>query len=213
MHATRSSIAVACMAIVSACSTAMTPSQSGFLGDYSALSRGRDGSAQMRSTIAIDPTRVTIGDIEWRAPASTNVGDDERHLLLRELRDELAARVRDLPAAPRGRSAVVRAAITGVETVSPGMNALSALVLIVPLDRGGASVDVEALDPETGEQLAALALDHFAPLSEYKAHFRRLGPAQLALRKAAADFAMLLRPSSASFGERDQALLAPDGRP
>src|SRR4051812_40514508 len=111
MNATRSFIAVTCLAVVSACSTVMAPSQSDFLIGYSALSRGSDGAASMRSAAAIDPARVTIGDIEWRTPTSTSVSDDERRLLLRELSDELAARVRELPAAPGGRPAVLRAAI------------------------------------------------------------------------------------------------------
>ena len=102
----------------------------------------------------------------------------------------------------RGRPAVLRAAITRVETVSPALNALSALVLVVPLDRGGASVDIEALDPDTGKQLAALTQGHFAPLSELKAHFSKLAPAQLALRKAAADFGVLMRPTDNARDDR-----------
>ena len=209
MNATQSFIAVTCLAVVSACSTVMAPAQSDFLSDHSALTRGSNGSASKRSAAAVDPARVTIGDIEWRAPASTSISDDERRLLLRELNDELAARVRELPAAPQGRPAVLRAAITHVETVSPGLNALSALVLVVPLDRGGASVDIEALDTDTSEQLAALTLSHFAPLSELKAHFSKLAPARLALREAAANFGVLLRPALASTAEGHQALLAP----
>jgi hypothetical protein len=202
MNPTRSFVAVTCMAIVSACSTVMAPLHSDFLSSYSALSRDRDGSARKRSTEVIDPTRVTIGAIEWRVPGDTDVGRDERDLLLRQLSDELTARVRDLPAAPDGRPAVLRAAITRVETVSPALNAASALLLVVPLDRGGASVDVEAIDPETGDQLAALTQGHFAPLSEIKAHFSKLAPAQLALRKAAADFGVLMRPSDDARDDR-----------
>ena len=202
MNPTRSFVAVICMAIVSACSTVMAPSQSGFLSSYSALSRDRDGAARLRSTTVIDPTRVTIGEVEWRAPADAGLGQDERVLLLRQLGNELAARVRDLPAAPDGRPAVLRAAITRVETVSPALNAVSALMLIVPLDRGGASVDIEALDPDTGKQLAALAQGHFAPLSEFKSHFSKLAPAQLALRKSAADFGVLMRPSDDAGDDR-----------
>ena len=78
MNPTRSFVAVICMAIVSACSTVMAPSQSGFLSSYSALARDRDGSARLRSTAVIDPTRVTIGDVEWRAPADAGIGRDER---------------------------------------------------------------------------------------------------------------------------------------
>jgi len=65
------------------------------------------------------------------------------------------------------------------------------------MDRGGASVDVEALDPSTGKQVAALTLGYFAPLSELKSRFSKLAPAQLALRKAASDFGALLRAAAA----------------
>lgn len=197
MNLVRRFVAVACVAVVSACTTPMTPSQGGFLSSYAALSRDPDGSARMRSTETIDPARVTIGDIEWRAPAGADVDPDERDLLLRQLSDALSARVRELPAAAHARPAVVRAAITRVETVSPTLNAVSALVFVVPLDRGGASVDIEALDPDTGRQLAALTQGYVAPPSEFLAHFSKLAPAQVALRKAAADFGVLMRPRAA----------------
>ena len=124
----------------------------------------------------------------------------ERRALLDQLSDELVARVRELPAARDGHPVVLRAAITRVETVSPALNAVSALLFVVPLDRGGASVDIEALDPSTGKQVAALTLGYFAPLSEFKSHFSKIAPAQLALRKAAGDFGALLRPVAAVAG-------------
>jgi len=135
---------------------------------------------------------VTIAEIEWRTAAGPSVSDEERHLLLRQLSDKLVQGVQRLPAAPKGRPAVLRAAITRVETVSAALNAVSALVLVVPLDRGGASVEIEALDPTTGEQLAALTLGYFAPLSELRSHFSKLAPAELAVSKAASDFGALL---------------------
>jgi hypothetical protein len=185
--------AVACLAGLCACTTVMTTPQSGFLSSYSQLTPGIDGSsASSRSGAAIDPARVTIGAIEWRAAESADLNEEDRRSLLKQLGDELMARVRDLPASPEGQPVVLRAAITRVETVSPALNVASALLLIVPLDRGGASVDVEALDPATGRQVAALTLGYFAPLSELKSHFSKLAPAQLALRKAARDFGALL---------------------
>jgi hypothetical protein len=116
--------------------------------------------------------------------------------LLAQLRTELQQRVQALPAQPLGRPAVLRAAITRVETVSPALNTLSALLLVVPLDRGGAAVEIEAVDPQTGRQLAALTQGYFAPMSELKARFSRLAPAEIAVRKAAADFVPLLQPAT-----------------
>jgi hypothetical protein len=199
MNAIAVIVAVVCAASVSACSGVMTASRSGFLSSYSQLRPGVDGSsASIRSDEVIDPTRVTVGTLEWRAGSSADVSDEERRALLAELGEELVARLRALPAAPEGRPVVLRAAITRVETVSPALNAASALLFILPLDRGGAAVDVEVLDAGTGRQLAALTLGHYAPLSEFKAHFNKLAPARLALRKAASDFGALLQPAAAS---------------
>lgn len=197
MNLIRRFIIVACVTSLSACAV-MTAPRSGFLSRYTDLTPSSDGSsASIRSDMTVDPMRVAVGDIEWRA-AGDDLSEEERRALLSHLRDELVARVRELPAAPDGRPIVLRAAITRVETVSPSLNAVSALLFVVPLDRGGAAVDVEALDQATGKQVAALTLGHFAPLSELKSRFSKLAPAQLALRKAANEFGALLRPASTS---------------
>lgn len=54
-----------------------------------------------------------------------------------------------LPAQPQGRPAVLRAAITRLETVPPLLNTLSSLVLTIPLERRGAAMEIEAVDPKT----------------------------------------------------------------
>ena len=43
---------------------------------------------------------------------------------------------------------------------------------------------------------AAPRLGYFTPLSELKARFSKLAPAEIAVRKAAADFVVLLKPSA-----------------
>ncbi len=45
----------------------------------------------------------------------------------------------------------------------------AAVLLTVPLDRGGAAVEIEVLDAETRQPLASVAYAHFAPLSEFNA--------------------------------------------
>lgn len=195
MKFTRHFIAAAAIATLSACSTVMTTSQSGYLSDYSALAATPDSaSASRAATQAIDPARVSIAEVVWRVDARPDIGNDERDALIAQLRRELQQQVQALPASPQGRPAQIRAAVTRLETVSPGLNTLGTLLLIGPLDRGGAAVEIEAVDPQTGRQLAALRLGYFAPLSELKARFSKLAPAEIAVRKAAADFAALLKP-------------------
>ena len=68
----------------------------------------------------------------------------------------------------------IRPAITRVERVKPLVNALTTVALFIPLDMGGASIEVEFLDSLTGERLAAMVetksgtpLQLIASLSRY----------------------------------------------
>jgi hypothetical protein len=80
--------------------------------------------------------------------------------------------------------------------VSPALNVVTAVLLTVPLDRGGAAVEIEVLDAETRQPLASMAHAHFAPMSEFKARFSAMAPAELALNAAAVELAKLLRNKS-----------------
>ncbi len=196
MNRFRHLMAATAVASLAACSTVMPTAQSGFLSDYTALAGASDDAfASRASAESIDPARVSVEAVTWRVMGSVDVSADEREALLTQLRGELQRHLSALPAQPLGRAAVLRAAITRVETVSPALNALSALLLTVPLGRGGAAVEIEAVDPQTGRQLAALTQGYFAPLSELKARFSKLAPAEIAVRKAAADFVPLLHPA------------------
>jgi hypothetical protein len=187
---------ISCVTALSACSTAMPTPPSGFLSDYTALTSTADASTANRAALdAIDPAQVAIDTVIWRANAATDISAEERDTLVTTLRNALAQRVKLLPSVAQGRPAILRAAITRVETVSPSLNTVGTLLLIGPLDRGGAAVEVEAIDPQTGLQLAALTQGYFAPLSDLKARFSKLAPAEIALHKAAADFAVLLDPA------------------
>ncbi len=187
-------IAVAAIISVSACSTVMTVPQSGYLSDYSVLAETPDrASARRAVTQTIDSAQVSIAEVVWRVDTRPDISNDERDALMAQLRRELQLQVQALQASPQGRPAQIRAAVTRVETVSPGLNTLGTLFLIGPLDRGGAAVEIEAVDPQTGRQLAALRLGYFTPLSDLKARFSKLVPAEIAMRKAAADFAALLK--------------------
>lgn len=66
-------------------------------------------------------------------------------------------------------------------------------MLLAPVDRGGAAVEIEAVDAESRKQLAALTLGYFAPMSDFGARFSRLAPAEVALHRAARNFAPLMQ--------------------
>ena len=101
-----------------------------------------------------------------------------------------------LPQRVGGHPVIIRAVITRVETVSPALNVVTAVLLTVPLDRGGAAVEIEVLDADTLQPLVSMAHANFTPLSEFKARFSALAPAELALNAAAVELAKLLRSKS-----------------
>lgn len=51
----------------------------------------------------------------------------------------------------------IRAAITDIDTSNPVLNLVTTAVAFVPMDMGGASIEVEFLDSVSGERLAAMA--------------------------------------------------------
>lgn len=193
MNLIKVAIVIALSMSVVACSTGMPNSQSGFLSSYENLQTDEaKTSVTLRSHATLDPARITVSEIEWHPNAGTHIDAEDRAKLLAHLRDELQKHIATLPSTPGGRPAVIRAAITKVETVSPAMNTVGTLLLIGPLDRGGAAVEIEAIDPDSRKQIAAIRQGYFAPLSDLRARFRKYGPAEIALKKNAEDFVQLL---------------------
>lgn len=127
-----------------------------------------------------------------QAVANTSLTTPEREALVALLRTQLAQGVAKLLQNARGRAAVLRASITRVEVVSPALNTVSTLLLIGPVDRGGAA-----------DQIAALKLGHYVPLSDIKARFARMDSPEIAIRKAAGEFVSLLgNPASQQQGAK-----------
>ena len=147
-----------------------------------------------RATVTIDPARAQLGEVAWLAEPRTDLTTDEQRQLVELLCTQLRSSLQKLPPAPGGRPVVVRAAITRMEPVSPALNTVSTLLLVAPWDRGGAATEIEAVDAETGMQLAAIRMGYFAPMSDIKARFSKLSPAEIAIRKAVTDFGVLLTP-------------------
>lgn len=194
MNRLRFLVAAIAVASLAACSTVLPTAHGGFLSDYSTLAGGPEAAAASRASAEpIDPARVTVDAVAWRVTGTSDISAEEREALLALLRSELQQRVKALPAQSQGRPAVLRAAITRVETVSPLLNTLSSLVLTIPLERGGAAMEIEAVDPQTGRQLAALTPGWRAPVTELMVRFSKLAAAKTAIRKAAADFVLLLQ--------------------
>jgi hypothetical protein len=181
---------------LTACGTMMTAPSKHFLTDsVESASNIRVGPELRRTTVTIDPARARIGEVAWLVEPSAELTSDEQRQLVELLGAQLRSSLQGLPPAPSGRPVVVRAAITRVVPVSPALNTISTLLLVAPWDRGSAAMEIEAVDAETGKQFAAIRMGYFAPMSNLKARFSKLVPAEIAIRKTVTDFSMLLTPA------------------
>jgi hypothetical protein len=178
---------------LTACST-MQATDTGFLKNRSEMTMSQDGStAYYRSATPVNPHQVRSLSVEWATPVDAGFSSVEKAQLLSTLESAISREAEALPPMVDGHPVIIRAVITRVESVSPVLNVVAAVLLTVPLDRGGAAVEIEVLDAETRQPLASMAHAYFAPLSEFKARFSRLAPAELALNAAALELAKLLR--------------------
>jgi Protein of unknown function (DUF3313) len=185
--------------VLAACSTKMTAPESNFLSSYAVLSDDPNSSvSSAKLTATIDPLRLKIGEIVWRGASISNISASESGALIALLEKQLIESLNALPKNPNGSAVTIRAAITRDETVSPLLNTLGTLLLVGPLERGGAAVEIEAVDSETGKQVAALKFGYYPPLSDLAARFSRMSPGGIAVKKAAIDFSKLLAPSIVS---------------
>ena len=183
-------------ASLAACST-MQATDTGFLKNRSDMTTSHDGStATFRSPTPVNPHQVRSLSVAWAMPAGAAIPEAERARLIATLEAAISRETEALPQSAGGRPVVIRAVITRVESVSPVLNVLTAVFLTVPLDRGGAAVEIQVLDAETLQPLASMAHAYFAPIAEFRARFSALAPAELALNAAAIELAKLLREKS-----------------
>ena len=181
---------------LAACST-MQATDTGFLENRSAMTTSKDGStAYYRSPTPVDPHQVRSISVKWAMPVDAMVPETERARLITALKDAIFREAEALPQSVDGRPVVIRAVITRVESVNPALNVLTSVFLTVPLDRGGAAVEIQVLDAETLQPLASMAHAYFVPITEFKARFSALAPAELALNAAAVELSKLLRNKS-----------------
>ena len=181
---------------LAACST-MQATDTGFLKNRGEMTTSKDGSAAyFRSPTPIDPHQVRSISVEWAMPVDAAVPETDKARLISTLEAAISRETKALPQSSSGHPVVIQAVITRVESVNPVLNVLTAVFLTVPLDRGGAAVEIQVLDAVTLQPLASMAHAYFAPISEFKARFSALAPAELALNAAAAELAKLLREKS-----------------
>jgi hypothetical protein len=87
-----------------------------------------EGQEIRRAHSGIDPSRIQLGEVIMQPGVGVALTSEERNQLAALLRQQLQQRVQEMPKNPAGQAAVLRAAITKVETVSPGLNTVGTLL-------------------------------------------------------------------------------------
>lgn len=180
-----------CFAIgLSACSSVSPPATSGFLDDYAGMMPDpkdtsllwweRDGfDWRGYEAVAVDPIVIYFHPEsegrEIRAEALAGLAIDCRAAIVQQLESEY--RVVEKPDAGVMR---VRAAMTDVIPANVGLNILTTVVAFVPLDMGGAAMEVEFIDGGSGERVAAGIDEKLGIPTQLRAGFTSLGHARRA---------------------------------
>jgi len=186
--------------LITGCATMKTP-KSGFLGDYSLfqvdpkdkslLWYEKEGTDWKRFTkLMIDPVVV------YYHPAARNrqIEPQELQKLTEYFREVVVQEVEDkYPVVDKAGPDVlrVRAAITDVIPVNVAANIVAAAAIGIPLDMGGAAIEAEFLDSETGERLGAIVDMKLGTPLDMRG-FTSLGHARSAFQKWAKEFKQAL---------------------
>ena len=178
----------------------MHPTRCGFLSDYRCMARvesrlrviGKGDARLVRWAGASDLHNIDsffIEPVAWLAddlgqPAGSRSSRERVRLALREALAERLGEIRPVVREAGPRTAVVRAAVTGVQEAKPIVNTMI-LAFSGPLFNGGAVVEVEILSPD-GEQLSAESIAVQGRDWEVVGFFHRSRHTERAVRRAAA---------------------------
>jgi hypothetical protein len=194
------SCAVLAAGLAAAGCATVQPTQSGFIAPMAAEARPAGGQPlRYRSDGPLTGARWEIDDVQWRvADPDARIEPAEIEALRAGLHRSLEVAAAKPSGAPdpsvagNPRTLRIRAAITEVALPSPALNVITTALLFIPLDRGGAAVEIEAIDVATGQRVAALASAGNGTLADFRGHYSRLAHAELAFQRAAEEFRSLL---------------------
>jgi hypothetical protein len=158
-----------------------------------------EGNPNMKFYRSADKAKlhaIFIEPVQWKVDAKTNanITDDEKRALTSLLAASLAENLKAYQTASRPGPGVmrVRSAITDVKTSSPEANVVLSVLLIGPLDNGGASVEIEAINGDSDARLAAMTASETGKVIS-TGGFSKLGHAKDALNSIALQFAEKLK--------------------
>ena len=180
-----------CLGSASGC-VQMYPTKSGFLSDYSQLT-----PVDKKDRVRIKPTDTAalatidafyIEPVQWLADDLGQPASSEKRML--EMRDAFQAslaqelgKIRPIVDTIGPQTAVVRAAVTGVQESKPFANLFMAVQIAGPLFNGGAASEIEVLTAD-GRQITAESAGFRGHDWDFVGYFWRPNHARSALRKA-----------------------------
>jgi Protein of unknown function (DUF3313) len=191
------SLAVLALLLATGCASVGAPEQSRTLTSFEQLSVQPDGSRAWRDAqagryeaVRIDPSAIAFG-------ADIRIDEGQRNELRTALTSALSERFSSAGLLPsginQGRPTLsVRGTVTGVELASPALNVVTTLLLFAPLSRGGLTVELEAVDSESGKRVAALAFAGTAGVENLTSAYSSTGHARLQARAVAERFVQLV---------------------
>jgi Protein of unknown function (DUF3313) len=189
-------IAVATLLFLTGCASVGAPQQSQTLPAFEQLTVQPDGSRAWRDdqagryeAVRIDPSAITFS-------ADIQIDEEQRN----ELRNALSlaltekfslAGMQPANAIKRRGTLVVRGTVTAVDLASPALNVVTTVFLLAPLSRGGMTVELEAIDAESGKRVAALVFKGTAGLENITSAYSAIGHAKLQANVVAERFVQL----------------------
>lgn len=194
-HFVKRGLAVTTVSVLVACSS-IAPTQS-TLGSSAELRTSSDGSRHFLKAPINIQTEIYIADVGvLLAPdAKESLSAEERRELTDELRKQLVTSLKEtykVVETPSANSHSLRATITDVRTSSVVGNVVSTVLLILPVDKGGAAVEFELKSP-SGERVAAMSVAAQGKFVQFSGAFSKLGQAKLVMADHAKSLAELLQ--------------------
>lgn len=170
--------------VVGCATNSMT--RSGFLGDYQALERTRFDNVLMYREPGFNPSRyseILIEEVVVSSPSGHIDGLDAEQQ--REVLGHVANELRHYVGASRAEKAAgsvrLRVAVTDIETPNRAVNVLTTLI-VGPVTTGGASLEFEAVDVQTGHRVAAATcFDRGHVVADFTSSYKLLGHAKIAI--------------------------------
>jgi hypothetical protein len=190
-------LALSLLMLTTGCASVGGPQESKTLATYEQLQVQPDGSRAWRSSESsrYDAVRIDLAAITFGTDVKLDAQQREQLQisLTRALKEKFAsAGLPETGKVDSRRTVSVRATFTSVDLANPALNAVTTVLLWAPLSRGGVTLEMEAVDTDTGQRVAALALAGKAGVENITSAFSSIGHAKLQADLAAERFVALL---------------------